>query len=117
MEFIDFEFPRRRINGEDYIVGLDDAGILKHRRKHLGLTQQQVAKLVGIQVKQYQRLESGERSIMGASMRIGLSICAVLKLDPYGFIVNAENMNKAVKVTKIIPDRLADMQIDFGDRL
>ena len=90
MEFIEFEFPRWRINGEDYIVGLDDAGILKHRRKHLGLTQQQVAKLAGIQVKQYQRLESGERSIMGASMRIGLSVCAVLKLDPYGFVGNAE---------------------------
>ena len=113
MEFIDFEFPRRRINGEDYIVGLDDAGILKHRRKHLGLTQQQVAKLVGIQVKQYQRLESGERSIMGASMRIGLSICAVLKLDPYGFIVNAEKMNKAIRVSKIQPDRLPDLEIEL----
>ncbi len=107
------EFPRRRINGEDYIVGLDDAGILKHRRKHLGLTQQQVAKLAGIQVKQYQRLESGERSIMGASMRIGLSICAVLKLDPYGFIVNAEKMNKAIKVSTIQPDRLPDLEIEL----
>lgn len=116
MDFIKFEFPLQRINGEDYIVGLDDAGVLKHRRKHLGLTQQQVAKLAGIQVKQYQRLESGERNIMGASMRIGLSICAVLKLDPYSFIGTAESMNKAIKVTKITPDRLPDMQIDFDDR-
>ena len=116
MEFIKFEFPRQRINGEDYFVGLDDAGVLKQRRKHLGLTQQQVANLAGIQVKQYQRLESGERSIMGASMRIGLSVCAVLKLDPYGFVGNAETLNNAIKVTKINPDRFPDMEIELESK-
>ena len=113
MDFIKFQFPTQMINGEEYFVGVDDAGVLKQRRKHLGLTQQQVAKYAGIQVKQYQRLESGERSILGASMRIGLAICAVLKLDPYDFITNAENMNNVIKVTRIEPDHLPPMEIDL----
>ena len=50
------------------------------------MTQQQVADAAHIQTRQYQRLENGERNISGASMRIGLSVCAVLKLDPYRFM-------------------------------
>lgn len=59
--------------------------ILQNRRKQLGMTQQQVADVAHIQLRQYQRLESGERTMTGASMRIGLSICYVLKLDPFRF--------------------------------
>ena len=59
---------------------------LKSARKAAGMTQQQVADAAHIQVRQYQRLENGERNISGASMRIGLSVCAVLKLDPYRFM-------------------------------
>ena len=113
MDFIEFQLPTQTINGQDYFVGVDDAGVLKQRRKHLGLTQQQGADYAGVQVKQYQRLESGERSILGASMRIGLAICAVLKINPYEFIINAEKMNQAIKVTKIEPDHLPDMEIEI----
>lgn len=63
-----------------------DRAILLRRRKQLKLTQQQVADSAHIQLRQYQRLESGERSMASASFRIGLSICAVLKLDPYRFV-------------------------------
>lgn len=59
--------------------------ILQNRRKQLGMTQQQVADTARIQLRQYQRLESGERSMAGASMRIGLSVCSALKLDPFRF--------------------------------
>lgn len=63
-----------------------DKSILQTQRKKLGLTQQQVADAAHIQLRQYQRLESGERSMAGASMRIGLSVCDVLKLDPHRFV-------------------------------
>lgn len=63
-----------------------DHHILKNRRQQLGLTQQQVADAAHIQLRQYQRLESGERTMGGASMRIGLSICHALQLDPYRFV-------------------------------
>ena len=73
-------------NGEQWFFLETEKDILKNRREELGMTQQQVADAAHIQVRQYQRLENGERNISGASMRIGLSVCAVLKLDPYRFM-------------------------------
>lgn len=64
-----------------------DHAPLRYRREEFGMSQQQVADAAGISLRQYQRFESGERSISSASMRIGLSICHVLKLDPYRFVV------------------------------
>lgn len=63
-----------------------DHSILYSRRKQLRMTQQQVADAAKIQLRQYQRLESGERSMASTSLRIGLSICGVLKLDPRRFV-------------------------------
>jgi transcriptional regulator with XRE-family HTH domain len=60
--------------------------ILQKRRTELNMTQQQVADKAKIQLRQYQRLESEERSITSASARIMLSVCAALKLDPYLFL-------------------------------
>jgi len=81
----DYKEPAVTINGEECWLGYEDHQILKDRRIDLGLTQQQVADMARIQLRQYQRLESGERSMSGASMRIGLSVCHVLRLDPYRF--------------------------------
>lgn len=93
MEFIKYEFPpSERFKG--CIIGQQAHHILRSRREALGLTQQQVADKAKIQIRQYQRLESGERTIVGASMRIGLSICAVLKLDPFYFLPETTEMNK-----------------------
>lgn len=83
MRFEKFKFPEM---GNGWIVGLTEHQILRHRREELGLRQQDVADLAGIQLRQYTRLESGERSLSGVSMRIGLSVCAVLRLDPYDMV-------------------------------
>ena len=60
--------------------------ILRNQREALGLTQQQVADRAKIQLRQYQRLESGERSMYGASFRTAISVCKALQLDPQRFI-------------------------------
>lgn len=73
-------------SGDEWFFFETDNSILKNRREELGLTQQEVANAAHIQIRQYQRLESGERSIRGSSLRIGLSICSALKLDPYRFM-------------------------------
>ena len=73
------------INGEKLIRLQLEHHILKSRRINLGLTQQQVADRAKIQLRQYQRLESGERSIYGASFRIGLAVVEALELDPKRF--------------------------------
>ena len=59
---------------------------LRCRREELGLSQQQVADRSGITLHQYQRFESGERSMASTSLRIGLAICRTLDLDPYRFV-------------------------------
>lgn len=68
------------------VVDVYTRSILQKRRTELSLTQQQVADKARIQLRQYQRLESEERSITSASARIMLSVCAALKLDPYLFL-------------------------------
>ena len=56
--------------------------LLRSRRLDLGLTMQQVAKLAGISLAQYQKFEYGKRQLSSCSMRVGLAICAALKIDP-----------------------------------
>ena len=91
VEFIKYEFPKDERTG--FYIMQQDHDVLHCRREQLNLTQQQVADMAGIQIRQYQRLESGERSIVGSSMRIGLSVCAVLKLDPYEVVPEAARSN------------------------
>lgn len=82
--------PGLKYNGQDlsdmefYSVHTDHEVLLR-RRKELDMTQKQVADAAGILLRQYQKLESGERSIRGTSMRIGLSVCRALQLDPMRF--------------------------------
>lgn len=63
--------------------------LLKARHSH-GLSQQRVAALVSIHVRQYQRLEYGESDIQKLGLRPGLALCIVLELDPYDLIFGAQ---------------------------
>ena len=60
--------------------------ILYNQRKALGLTQKEVSQRVGIHPRQYQKFESGEKEMASASLRIALTICDLLKLDPHCFV-------------------------------
>ena len=71
--------------------------ILKQCRENLGLSQNNVANGAKIQLRQYQRFETGERYIESASMKTALSVCAVLKLDPFIFFPQAEKMNSYIE--------------------
>lgn len=57
--------------------------ILRKAREMQGMSQMQVATLAGINLGQYQRLEYGIRDFELCSMKVGLSICFVLNLDPF----------------------------------
>ena len=63
--------------------------MIRHARLAKGLSQQQVATLISIQIRQYQRLEYGESDVQKLGMRAGLSLCVVLGLDPYDLIFGA----------------------------
>lgn len=70
-----------------YVYVIPEHRYLFYQREALGLTQQAVANAAGINIRQYQRLESGERSMSSTSLRIGLAVCDVLQLDPHRFVL------------------------------
>jgi len=86
MQYLYYKSSTTEINGQTFELLEMEHHILLQRRKDLKMTQQQVADKAGIQLRQYQRLEKGERNISGSSGRIMLSICEALKLDPYIFL-------------------------------
>ena len=59
-----------------------EAEMLREARYRMNYSQQQVATMVGIQIRQYQRFEYGETEIYRINLRAGLLLCAVLGLDP-----------------------------------
>ena len=67
--------------------------ILRSARKESGLSQLQLATELGVQVRQYQRLEYGERPFSSVNIRVGLLICRILQIDPYD-LVFGEKCNK-----------------------
>ena len=59
-----------------------DRYVLKKRRKQLGLTLQEVANRAMIDIKQYQRFESGDRELASASFATSVQVLHALELDP-----------------------------------
>jgi len=62
-----------------------EATVLKTARDKLGMTQQQVADKAYIQLRQYQRFESGERNLTSSSFNIACNVLEALQLDIVGF--------------------------------
>ena len=61
--------------------GQYDQFVLKKRRQRLGLTQQEVADRAGIQLKQYQRFEYGDRELSNAGFQTTYKVLAALEMD------------------------------------
>ena len=64
------------------IMRVEERWILRDYRDKLGLTQQQVADKARIQLRQYQRYESGERNLSSSSFSIACRVIEALGLDP-----------------------------------
>ncbi len=60
--------------------------MIRQARLRMGYSQQHVATMVGMQIRQYQRLEYGEREIYRVGFRAGLALCASLHLDPIDLV-------------------------------
>ena len=108
MEFIPYKPRTEKILGRDWEFMQQSHHMIRQRREELKLTQQEVAERSGILLRQYTRFETGERDICSSSARIVLSICAVLKLDPYVLFPEIEmyqkkNENEGEKATHMNP--------------
>ena len=75
-----------------------ESTILREARLRLGLSQQQVATMAGMQIRQYQRFEYGEREVYGVNLRSGLLLCAVLELDPVYLVFNGNSLEELKKL-------------------
>ena len=64
-----------------------ESEMLRKARMKLGYSQQQVATMAGMQIRQYQRFEYGEREVYRVNLRSGLLLCAVLELNPVTLIL------------------------------
>ena len=70
--------------------------ILKQARHRLGYSQQQVATIAGLQIRQYQRFEYGETEIHRINIRAGLLLCAALELDPVELVFGEKSEELAI---------------------
>jgi transcriptional regulator with XRE-family HTH domain len=61
----------------------DFGGLIERERKRLDMTQEEVAKEVGIHRTYYGKIEAGSRDLPFVT---ALRICKVLKIDPSDFI-------------------------------
>ena len=59
-----------------------EKSILREEREKLGLTQQEVSDKARIQLRQYQRFETGERNLSSASFFTACNVMKALELDP-----------------------------------
>ena len=60
--------------------------LLRRARKARGMSLQQVADACGMNIRQYQKFESGERDVAGCAFVTGLKLCRVLDLNPWLFL-------------------------------
>ena len=60
--------------------------MLRNVRLSKKMTQQTVANMANMYVREYQRLEMGERTMENVSMEHGLAVCDVLGIDPYEIV-------------------------------
>lgn len=98
MQFIPFKETTTTINGETFILIQQTHHILRQRRLELGMTQAQVAESAGILLRQYARIEGQEGAFRSSGARIFLSVCAVLKLNPYMFFPEIDDNEKKQSV-------------------
>lgn len=76
--------------------------MLLQARWRLGLSQHQVASLIGLADRQYQRYEYGEMAIHRINLRAGLALCAVLEIDPVSLVFDG-NANALKELRKQRP--------------
>ena len=60
--------------------------IIRQARLAHGYSQQRLAALIGVQVRQYQRVEYGETDVQKLAVRPALALCIVLGIDPFDLI-------------------------------
>ncbi len=59
---------------------------IKEERKKVGLTQNRLAELAGMHIRQIQKIESGEIKLQNITAKNFMSLCSALNISPYELI-------------------------------
>ena len=65
---------------------------IKIARESKRLKQLEVANILGLSLRQYQRYENGEKELGEAPFQVGMAICELLELDPFDFITHLKDI-------------------------
>lgn len=76
------------------------AAVLSERRQMLRMTQQEVADQANITLRQYQRLESGERNILTCSFGLACRVIEALDMDVSKFYHGDYYLEEEVKTMR-----------------
>ena len=76
------------------------AAVLSERRQMLRMTQQEVADRANITLRQYQRLESGERNILTSSFGLACRVVEALDMDVSKFYHGDYYLEEEVKTMR-----------------
>ena len=76
------------------------AAVLSERRQMLRMTQQEVADRANITLRQYQRLESGERNILTSSFGLACRVIEALDMDVSKFYHGDYYLEEEMKTTR-----------------
>ena len=76
------------------------AAVLSERRQMLRMTQQEVADRANITLRQYQRLESGERNILPSSVGLACRVIEALDMDVSKFYHGDYYLEEEVKTMR-----------------
>ncbi len=93
-----------------------EAQMLRSARKRSGLSQLQLATELDVQVRQYQRLEYGERPFSSVNIRLGLKICRILQIDPYDLVLGDSKANRPVQLQSRPPGKKKRDQDSWNGR-
>lgn len=103
------------------IMRVEEKWILRDYRDKLGLTQQQVADKAKIQLRQYQRFESGERNLSSSSFNIACRVIEALGLDPtkyhHGDYVLGDEVEMSLEGLRRASDGVlwSDLKVEDGE--
>ena len=85
MHFIPLKFPVVKLGKQEFLAVTDQAQLLRDRRTELGFTQEQVADMSGIKLRQYKRIENGTMSITECTGTAMMKAFVALRIDPFEF--------------------------------
>jgi hypothetical protein len=82
---IPYSHPSNTTHSE-HVLAMPDHVVLTSARLKKGYTLQEVADQAKINIRQYQKFESGERDFRSTSFSLGLLVCRILDIDPQYFL-------------------------------